>query len=357
MQTSLGIIEGFYGKLYSKEARNSLLSFASNHGYSYYIYAPKNDKELRRNWKEDFSLEKLNDLRDFSLFCHEHSLSFGIGISPLEISKDVETKLPFLLKKIDVAISKIKTDIIAILFDDINLYTADEGKKQNYIVNRIYEHIKDKNIRLIFCPTYYSFDPILDKVFGKCPENYFEQIVEGLNENIEVFWTGNKVLSKSITNDDIEKINALLKRKVTIWDNYPVNDGKFICKKIYTREFSNRTNLDGITMSHAVNPMLESELTKISLATLPLCYENKDQSFINQKRLDLVKELFKLYDNDFNLLVTLLDKLNDLGIDEFSKEEKSSLFELCNKSGTKAANDLKDFLNGKYAFDPACLTS
>src|SRR5574344_1640550 len=176
MQTSLGIIEGFYGKLYSKEARNSLLSFASNHGFSYYIYAPKNDKELRRNWKDNFSKEKIAYLKEFSSFCHKQNMAFGIGISPLEISNEVDASLPILLNKIDIAINEFKTDIIAILFDDIKLYTSDEGIKQNFIVNQIFEHIKDKDIRLIFCPTYYSFDPILDKVFGKCPENYFEQI-------------------------------------------------------------------------------------------------------------------------------------------------------------------------------------
>lgn len=357
MQTSLGIIEGFYGKLYSKEARNSLLSFASNHGFSYYIYAPKNDKELRRNWKDNFSKEKIAYLKEFSSFCHKQNMAFGIGISPLEISNEVDASLPILLNKIDIAINEFKTDIIAILFDDIKLYTSDEGIKQNFIVNQIFEHIKDKDIRLIFCPTYYSFDPILDKVFGKCPENYFEQIVEGLNTNIEVFWTGNKVLSKSITKDDIEKINALFKRKVTIWDNYPVNDGKFICKKIYTREFSNRTNLDGITLSHAVNPMLEAELTKISIATLPLCYKNQEKDFLTQTRLNLIKDLFKLTGNDFKILLNHLDKLNDFGIDEFTKEEKDYLFALCCKSGTKVANDIIDFLNGVYAFDPACLTS
>ena len=47
-----------------------------------------------------------------------------------------------------------------------------------------------------------------------------------MDKSVEFFWTGNKVLSDDISVDDIQKANALFDRKVFIWDNYPVNDGK-----------------------------------------------------------------------------------------------------------------------------------
>ncbi len=354
METTLGIIEGFYGKLYTKRQRESLCSFASKNGYTYYIYAPKNDRSLRRDWENDFTAAQIQKLKNFSSFCHDHRMKFGIGISPLGITEDPDRKIQFLYKKIETAIKEFNTDIIAILFDDIKLYTKDEGVKQKQIVREIYSRLKRTGIRLIFCPTYYSFDPILDKVFGERPSDYFEQITEDLPQDIEIFWTGNKVLSKSITREDIENINRRFHRKVTIWDNYPVNDGKYISKKIYTREFNAREKLDGTVLSHAVNPMLEANLTKIALSTLPLCYQGLAQSEIIKHRLEQIKKLFR---TDDSKLIEYLNLLNDEGIDSLCENKQKELMKICEKHKTAAAKEIIDFLNGVYKFDPACLTS
>ncbi len=354
MKTSLGIIEGFYGKLYTKRQRASLCSFAAKNGYSYYIYAPKNDKSLRREWKRDFTKKEIAQLKNFSSFCHSNNMKFGIGISPLGITEDIDNNLVFLEKKIDFAIKNFQTDIIAILFDDIKLYTADEGIRQKKILCKIYSKLKNTGIRIIFCPTYYSFDPILDKVFGERPSDYFEQITEDLPDEIEIFWTGNKVLSKSISAEDISKINNLFKRKVTIWDNYPVNDGKLISKKIYTREFTNRNSLDGIVLSHAVNPMLEANLSKISLSTLPLCYNGLDDKEIENQRLLSIKNLFN---SDSLPLVNYLNKLNDEGIESLNSSDKNKLKNICRDLKTPCAFEVIQFLDGFYRFDPSCLTS
>lgn len=358
MKTTLGIIEGYYGRIYSKEERNSLISFISSHDYSYYIYAPKNDRALRKNWDSDFSQDKIDFFKRLSLHCKKNFIDFGIGISPLGVSSDLGNKLPLLLNKIDLFIRELNTGVIAVLFDDIKLYSEDEGIHHKEIMNRISSYIKtnfpDKKIRLIFCPTYYSFDPILDKCFGKRPDNYFNEITKDLDENIEIFWTGNKVLSKEITKDDIDRINTLLGRKVTVWDNYPVNDGKFICKHVYTREFKNRNNLDGVVLSHAVNPMLEAELTKVAIATLPLCYKNEDEAKKQKLRIQLLDQMFN---NEANSLLKILDILNDEGIDALTDEMKEELKNKLHSVNTKAKIEIIDFLLGVYKFDPACLTS
>ncbi len=358
MKTTLGIIEGYYGRIYSELERNSLISFISNYNYHYYIYAPKNDSSLRRKWNDNFSGEKIDFLKRLSLHCKNSSIDFGIGISPLGITSDLKKYLPILLKKVDFFVRELDVNIIAILFDDIKLYTDDEGIHQKEIMNKISSYLAsefaDKKIRLIFCPTYYSFDPILDKCFGKRPDNYFNEITQKLNQDVEIFWTGNKVLSKEITAEDIGRINSLFGRKVTIWDNYPVNDGKFICKHVYTREFKNRTSLDGIALSHAVNPMLEAELTKVAIASLPLCYKDESEEHKLKLRLDLLNMMF---DNKAYSIINYLDILNDEGIDAFTDEMKEELKKELSTINTKAKLELLDFLSGVYKFDPACLTS
>lgn len=359
MQTSLGVIEGYYGKIFEETKRLNFFDFLAKNHYSYYIYAPKNDAFLRRQWKDVFSKEELELLKAQSNKCKSLGLNFGIGISPLAITEDVDTNLSILLDKVKVAVEEIHCNIIAILFDDIKLYTQDEGEKQKTIVNKVRLYLdklipQGKKIRLIFCPTYYSFDAILDKVFGPRPENYFKQITHKLLDNIEIFWTGNKVLSKEITREDLGYINQLLGRKVTLWDNYPVNDGKFICKHVYTREFVNRINLDGATLSHAVNPMLECKLNEVSLATLPLLYRRQSQTEVKLMRLSKLKELFG---NTVDKIIPILDKLSDFGIEKLSDSEIKALTDFVNCIDTEASFELRQFLSGYYQFDPACLTS
>lgn len=357
MKTSLGIIEGYYGRVYTETERNSLISFIKDYDYSYYIYAPKNDSSLRRKWTDEYSSDKAAFFNRLKLQCKSIGLSFGIGISPLGITQDLKKYLPVLLKKVAFFINELEADVLAILFDDISLYTADEGRHQKQIMNELCSYIKKitvRKIRLIFCPTYYSFDPILEKCFGKRPESYFHDITEGLDEEIEIFWTGNKVLSKEITDKDIQSINALLGRKVTIWDNYPVNDGKFICKHVYTRPFENRTALDGVALSHAVNPMLEAELTKVALATLSSCYKNEMSSVRQDLRIQLLNSMFE---NKAMSLLPLLDILNDEGIEALPDDMKTELVSKLQNISTKAKQEISDFLSGVYKFDPACLTS
>ncbi|MGN0901796.1 MAG: beta-N-acetylglucosaminidase domain-containing protein [Succinivibrio sp.] len=349
--TSLGIIEGFYGRIYDDEERKILMDFISHYGYSYYIYAPKNDQCLRRRWEDDFDTAYLTKLKEMSLLARERGLDFGVGISPLKISED-ESKIEILKKKVKELTDKVSCSIIAILFDDICLSLEDENRMQNRIVREI-RKVTDKDVRLVFCPTYYSFDPILDKCFGTRPENYFDDLTKNLDEDIEIFWTGNKVLSRQMYHDDFAKAQTLLKRKVTIWDNYPVNDGKFISKHIYTRPFSTRCDLSDVVVSHAVNPMLETQIGLVALATLPMCYAGCSDREKEQLRVELLN---KFLDNKAEELLPYLDVLNDDGIEGLSEEKQLELRKILERIDSRAARELICFLDGKYKFDPACLT-
>jgi hyaluronoglucosaminidase len=47
---SRGIIEGFFGRPWSWQTRQTYASFLKQNNYQYYIYAPKADRYLRRQW-------------------------------------------------------------------------------------------------------------------------------------------------------------------------------------------------------------------------------------------------------------------------------------------------------------------
>ena len=129
-------------------------------------------------------------------------------------------------------------------------------------MNFIRENTKIQTVS--FCPTYYSFDPILDKVFGERPENYLEDLAELLDQSIDIMWTGPKVISSELTVEHLKEVSSILKRKPLIWDNYPVNDGPKNCKFIFLDAFKNRSSdIKDHISGYMSNPMNQAQLSKI----------------------------------------------------------------------------------------------
>ena len=52
--------------------------------------------------------------------------------------------------------------------------------------------------RYFACPSYYSDDPVLDRVFGPRPDNYLEDFGMLIDPAIAIYWTGEEVCSPEI---------------------------------------------------------------------------------------------------------------------------------------------------------------
>lgn len=60
-----GVIEGFYGKPWSDEARKDMFEFMGKHGMNTYIYSPKNDPYLRDKWRDLYPEEEQEKIKIF----------------------------------------------------------------------------------------------------------------------------------------------------------------------------------------------------------------------------------------------------------------------------------------------------
>src|SRR5688572_8834688 len=78
----LGVVEGYFGRQWSWEARREYAPFLAAHGCNSYVYAPKNDAWLRKQWEVPFPLAHLDALRDLRQHYQQHDIEFGIGLSP-----------------------------------------------------------------------------------------------------------------------------------------------------------------------------------------------------------------------------------------------------------------------------------
>lgn len=352
---NLGIVEGFYGTPYSKSVREYLMKRCASFGYSFYIYAPKNDISLRRKWNFDFKENEISNISCMAACAHSFGLNFSVALSPLGICNTGASGEEKLLKKFRTLENLNACDFYALFFDDIPADRADLGKKQNAIIKALHKTRSNRHGKILVCPSFYSFDPVLERIFGKMPPDYFSELTKDLDDDVCFFWTGNQVLSQDINIADIKKAEKITGSRLALWDNYPVNDGKKISAYLFTAPFKGRNTLSYLKdFTHAVNPMCEGLLSTAPLSSLPLIYQHADEKQI-QNAWDHEGQI--LFGKNFDKFKPYLEKLQTQGLDAIDRFEKQKLKSLCLETNTAAASELLDFLNGKYAFDPQCLTS
>ncbi|MEK7722426.1 MAG: beta-N-acetylglucosaminidase domain-containing protein [Elusimicrobiota bacterium] len=353
MNTKLGVIEGFYGEPWSWGERVDYAGFLKKHGFSFYIYAPKADGYLRRKWREPFPVSLEEKLARLAGQCRSAGLEFGVGFSPYEIYLspfDLEVK-KLLQHRLDV-FNRIRVDKLGILMDDMKGDLPGLAERQIEIINWMAARSNAK--QFVFCPTYYSADPALEKLSGEMPEGYLEKLGKELDKKVSMFWTGERVCSKSYSAEHLQATSEKLGRKPFLWDNYPVNDGPRMCKFLHLRPVTGRPAEIGSWLAgHAVNPMNQAALSKIVLLTLKAGYEqgaayNPDKAF--RKAADMVtcREMTLLLERD-------LPAFMDSGLDALTDEEKEALkddyagfLESHENDTAQVAREVISWLSGRY---------
>ncbi len=343
---SRGIIEGFFGRPWSWSTRQSYASFLKQNNYQYYIYAPKADRCLRRRWSEPWPAAEYAQLQQLSQVYQQAEVAWGIGLTPLEIHHNFDDQTKAKLDAKIRSINNLQPDILAILFDDMRGDFDRIAEIQADITHRIMEQSTASSF--IMCPTYYSTDPVLDQVFGDRPALYLETLGQLLDPGVDVFWTGEKVCSTAYPAAHLQEITAQLGRKPLIWDNYPVNDGAKLCKFLHLRPFGESAeHLANWTAGQAINPMNQAYLSQIPLMTLTA---SEQQYPLYSAACALGGETFAEY------LVADVAAFQDEGLDLLNKERKNGLIDRYEPFQTLYSQELVDWLQGKYPFDPACLT-
>ncbi|MCM2268070.1 MAG: protein O-GlcNAcase [Elusimicrobiales bacterium] len=352
MKNQLGVIEGFYGEPWSWGERADYANFLRKHGFSFYIYAPKGDPYLRKKWREPFPKVHEEKLAKLAGQCHSAGIEFGVGFSPYEIylsSFDLEAKR-LLQNRVD-AFNRIGVDKLGVLMDDMKGDLPNLAERQLEVVNWIAARSSAK--QLVFCPTYYSEDPVLEKLFGKMPQGYFEKL-GGLEKKVSMFWTGELVCSKAYTAEHLSAAAARLGRKPFLWDNYPVNDGPRMCKFLHLRPVTGRpAQLGEWLTAHAVNPMNQAALSKIVLLTLKASYEQgaayvPEKAWRRAAAMVTCKDMAAQLERDLPVFM-------DRGLDALTDDEKLSLkadyeaFLEARENDTAAvAREIVNWLSGRY---------
>lgn len=344
MKPELGIIEGFYGKPWTWDSRKETVSFLAPYGYRFYMYAPKADVFLRRRWQEPHPEAYARELERFGAHCKAEGVRFGVGLTPYELFNSFDAASREALSRKLEFIDSIGAEDIAILFDDMRGDVDNLARNQVEIVKWAAERTKAS--RVITCPSYYSDDPILDKVFGRRPRNYLEDLGADLDPRIEVFWTGEEVISRQFSVGHLERVTNLLRRKPFLWDNYPVNDGQRMSQYLHLRGFTGRhAAIASHVAAHGINPALQSTLGRIPAITLSDSYRLGDEyQYADSFRHACVEVLGE---NLGEMVREDLLTLQDIGLDRLGEKEKT-LRDRYEGVDNPGAREIVAWLNGDY---------
>ena len=344
MKPELGIIEGFYGRPWTWDARRETVSFLAPHGYRFYLYAPKADPWLRRRWQEPHPPGDAANLTALAAHCRETGVRFGIGLTPYEVFNSFDDAARNALARKLAFFDETGVEDLAILFDDMRGDVPGLAECQVEIVHWCAE--RTQATRVIMCPSYYSDDPVLDRVFGKRPDDYVEDLGRNLADGIEIFWTGEEVISRQFTTGHLERVTDQLRRKPFLWDNYPVNDGQRMSQYLHLRGFTGRHgSIAGCIAAHGINPSLQPTLNRITAITLADSYRQGDsyeygESF-RRACVDVLGDELGMKVRD-DLLT-----LQDIGLDRLGDREKL-LRERYEGEEHEAAKEIIAWLNGYY---------
>ncbi|MFT7288219.1 MAG: hyaluronoglucosaminidase [Halieaceae bacterium] len=340
----LGVIEGFYGQAWPQATRLRMVSWLSQIGIDAYLYAPKSNPYLRKRWQEPLPPSQQKLLRELVAGCEASGLACAVGLSPFALYRAYNARARQQLRDKIRQLDDLGFSILALLFDDMPGEQPDLAKIQAHICADVADWSAAR--RLLVCPTFYSDDPVLDRVFGARPANYLSDLGAGLADNAELFWTGPEVCSARVRPEDLQPAIRSAGRRLALWDNYPVNDSRSRSEHLYLADLGGRSaKLGELLSSHWCNAMNQAALSLPALASLPALYGR-----------EAPLKASALHEAGVNqALVSACLPLARVSRETLDERERNTLLRAV-VPGSLAARELADWLAGRYRFDPACLT-
>lgn len=257
-----GVVEGFYGVPWIREARLSQLDFYGRNKMNIYIYGPKDDPyHSSPNWRKPYPAQEAEQLKELVECARRNEVLFYWAIHP---GKDIRWNTEdrdLLMEKFE-SMYRLGIRAFAVFFDDIS-GEGTSAEKQVELLNDIYHNfvkVKGDVAPLLMCPTEYN------RLWTKLEGGYLATLGGKLHPDIGILWTGDKVVA-CIDKPTMQFVNPLLKRKAFIWWNFPVSDyvrDRLLLGAVY----GNGTDIDDDISAFISNPMEHAEASKIALFSI-----------------------------------------------------------------------------------------
>jgi hyaluronoglucosaminidase len=344
----LGVMEIFFGPPWNMDERLQWADFLSQQGLSFYLYGPKSDACLRKRWLEPWPPEYLTLLGVLAGEFRMRGLQFGVALSPFGLDYPVSQSVKDELRIKISALTSIGVEILGLFFDDMK--TAENlADMQLEILAEIIA--TGTGAHILFCPSYYSLDPVLDKVFGPRPLDYLERLGREIPQEVDILWTGPKVISTEISVAHLRETALILRRKPFVCDNLFANDGPRNCKFLKLREFSRETGSLAHSAGWALNPMNQAALSQAMVLSARKVFEGElpSQAFDKAARELWPPPLA-------NWILERRQVFLSAGLDQIGWADKTAWIKELEAWPVPVAREIARWLNGEFQVGEECLT-
>lgn len=255
-----GIVEGFYGPPWSHDERLDLIRFIADRGMNTFVYAPKDDPLVRRDWRLQYSGGELERLAELIGECRERGVDFVYCLSPgLSIRYSDEADAAALATKFESVLA-LGAARPGLLLDDIPplLQYDEDVARWPDLASAHVELVKRLAMpNLLVCPTQY---------YGRGTEHYISTLGRGVDS--ELCFTGRLICSPFLDLIDAEVFAGATGHAPLYWDNYPVNDVA-MGHELHLGPYRGRdAGLANASRGVIANGMQFAESSKIAFATI-----------------------------------------------------------------------------------------
>jgi hypothetical protein len=279
-----GVVEGYYGRPWTGDARRDVIRFLGAHRLNAFVYAPKNDDFHRTRWREPYPADALADLEATATAARRAHVHFVYALSPvLDVCYSCATDFDALTAKLG-QLGAAGVRRFALLFDDGGMVTdpmdvaryggsdaAALARAQADLVNRTRRWLRGYGRRSLafMVPSDYA---------GTDCHPYHAALAAGLDRGVAVGWTGPGVFADVITVAQARARAACLGgRPVVLWDNYPVND-TFLSSNLHLGPLTGREpGLPRVLGGHLLNPMTQPHASLVALGTAAAYLRNPNR--------------------------------------------------------------------------------
>ena len=256
-----------------------MFDFGAAKGMNTYLYAPKDDPYHREKWRLPYPPKRWREMTRLIPLALSHDIDFVYGFHPGKglLFTDQRPLRTLIAKAARFYDAGVRT--FAVLFDDIPSRLAHEkdrkafggslARAEGWWLANILAHQPSgwKDVEWWICPSYYSEDPLLARVFGRFEPEFLERLDETLPSAVACMWTGPQIVSRTITLGHVRRIAKRLDRRLILWDNYPVNDLSMSAEMHLGPITRRDARLPQAVYGYLNNPLLQEALSFVPLAT------------------------------------------------------------------------------------------
>lgn len=317
--TYRGFIEGYYGIPWTSEERMELMRFGSKFKSNIYIYAPKDDSYHSTNWRGLYTTNDFEQLKKQIEVGRETKTRFAWSIHPFmnqPITKaNYDTSLQDVIRKFsqvyDAGVRQFVISADDVSTDGVSF--QEYGALHKKLLNDVVSWCERKGdcYPLIFVPSAYC--SASNTVLRVEIDAYFTGLMDGLDESVEIMWTGHGVTSAVSTGDFDVFSQYTNGRKAFMWLNWPVNDYATSRLLLSKAEILDKPYLDEEVEFTGIvtNPMPQAEASKLSIfAVCDYTWNTKkfdvDQSYQDSFKYVEEKETDSFYEIAQHLANTTL---------------------------------------------------